>query len=50
MQAPEQMLAFIKKLMPENNIKDIQGSVDELTKKLKCSVDNKDLLKIELMK
>jgi len=24
--------------------------VDELTKKLKCSVDNKDLLKIELIK
>ena len=34
----EQMLAFIKKLMPEKSIKDIQGSVDELTKKLKCSV------------
>ena len=46
----EQMLAFIKKLMPVKNIQDIQGSVDELTKKLKCSVDNKGLLKIELIK
>jgi len=46
----EQMLTFIKKLMPQVNTLDIQGSVDELSKKLNCSVENKTLIDQELIK